>query len=174
MTIDLSETVRLELIALHHADEIYEISIANREHLRTWLTWVDNMKSVTFIKNFIEGALKQYKEKTQYCYVIIENEKIIGRISVHNIDKQHKIGEFGYWLIKSAEGKGIITLACRELLSVSKEHFGLKKMEIKCGTENLKSQAIPERLGFVLDSIIPKGEFVNGQMIDLKLYVKIL
>ncbi len=54
------------------------------------------------------------------------------------------------------------------------EQWNVERMETHCGENNLKSRAIPERLGFLnegISSIHPLVE-VNGQMIQSITYSK--
>jgi ribosomal-protein-serine acetyltransferase len=46
----------------------------------------------------------------------------------------------------------------------------LNKVEIRCATGNLKSCAIPQRLGFKQEGIIRQGEWLYDHFVDLNLY----
>lgn len=157
----------LEIVDDKHAELIYKLAEGNRQYLSKWLPWVNHMQSVDFIKSFIDGSKKKAADKTDFAYVIVYENKVIGRIGVYNIDHLNKIGSIGYWIAEDFQGKGIITRACRELISYCFAILGLNRIEIRCGTNNEKSRQVPERLGFILEGIIRQGEYVNGEFIDL-------
>ncbi|MEO8146582.1 MAG: GNAT family protein [Bacteroidia bacterium] len=169
-TIKVDDTISLEIVDHAHAGTIYNLVDANRQQLREWLPWVDNMHTVEFIKNFITDSKKRYDEKSDFAYVILLNDTIVGRIGVYKIDHQNKIGSIGYWLGYDIQGKGIITKTCKELTSYCFNNLDLNRIEIKCGTENYKSQAIPERLNFEKEGTIRQGELVYNKFIDLFSY----
>ena len=123
-----------------------------------------------FAENFVKSVIQKRKDGLEYAFLILENGHIIGRIGIHKIDNQNKIGEIGYWLIKSAQGKGIITKACKIMIDFGFADLSLNRIEIKCGTENSKSNAIPQKLNFTKEGTIRQGELLNGKFIDLNLF----
>jgi ribosomal-protein-serine acetyltransferase len=170
MTLQVNETTLLQLVNDNHADELYRLAEANRKHLSAWLPWLNHMESVDFIKNFIAGSKKRYADKSEFAFVIVCNNAIVGRVGVYYIDQQNRIGSIGYWISEEYQGKGLITESCKEIINHSFAYLGLNRLEIKCGTNNLKSIQVPERLGFKKEGIIRQGELVNGEFIDLYLY----
>jgi ribosomal-protein-serine acetyltransferase len=170
MNITIDTTLRLELINTSHAQAIFDMVDGNRDHLRTWLSFVDRMQTSEFARNFVAGTMQRNKDGQEYAFVILENEVVVGRIGVYKIDGQNKIGELGYWVVEHAQGRGIITRSCKTLLDFCLDKLQLNRIEIKCGTGNAKSQAIPRRLHFTEEGILRQAEYINGQFIDLKLY----
>lgn len=170
MTINIDQNLKLELIHENHAQPIFDLVDANRIHLRKWLPFVDRMQSVEFAANFVKGTMQRNKDGNEYAFVIVHNEKVIGRIGVYKIDTQNKIGEIGYWLAENLQGKGIITKSCKAIIDFSFLDLHLNRIEIKCGTENFKSKTIPEKLNFTQEGIIRQGELLYDKFIDLNLY----
>jgi len=170
MTITVDQTIQLELITENHAQPIFDIVDKNRAHLREWLPFVDRMQTVEFAENFVKGAMQRNKDGQEYAFVIVESGKVVGRIGVYKIDGQNKIGEIGYWLAENLQGKGIITKSCQSIIDFCFSDLKLNRIEIKCGTGNLKSKTIPEKLNFTKEGVIRQGELVYDQFIDLNLY----
>jgi ribosomal-protein-serine acetyltransferase len=170
MTITIDQNLKLELINENHAQPIFDLVDANRTHLRKWLPFVDRMQTAEFAGNFVKGTMQRNKDGNEYAFVIIDNEKVIGRIGIYKIDNQNKIGEIGYWLAENVQGKGIITKSCKAIIDFSFSALQLNRIEIKCGTENFKSKIIPEKLNFTQEGIIRQGELLYEQFIDLNLY----
>jgi ribosomal-protein-serine acetyltransferase len=167
--IKVNEHISLNLVEEKHAETILNLVYANKHILREWFPWVDDA-DLKFIKKFISNSKRQYKAKTDYACVIMYNTQIIGRIGIYQIDNKNKIGAIGYWLDEKFQGKGIITKASIAIINYAFDVLHLNRIEIKCGTENYKSQGIPERLQFKKEGIIPKGEIINKKFIDLNLY----
>ena len=148
MTIKVDDSISLELVNEQYAEPIFNLVIANRLQLREWLPWVDSMQSIEFIKNFIHGSIKRNTDNIEYAFVIILNNNVVGRIGIYQIDHQNKIAALGYWLDATVQGKGIVTKSCAALINFCFNNLNLNRIEIKCGTGNLKSQTIPEKLNF--------------------------
>jgi ribosomal-protein-serine acetyltransferase len=166
----VDDTIALELIDHHHAEVLYELVKANRLHLREWLPWVDHMRSVDDFKKYITSSKQRYVNHAEVGYMIMANQAMIGRLGLYNIDLANKSASIGYWLDQQWLGKGIITRCCKTVIEVGFTRLQLNRIEIRAATENYKSQAIPERLGFKKEGIIRQGEFVNNQFVDLYVY----
>ena len=170
MIIQIDKTLQLELTAPKHAAGLLDAVKRNREHLSKFLSWVGNMQSINDFANYIDNCEHLYKQVNQVSFVILSGDEVIGRIGLHHMNLQNKNAEIGYWLIKSAEGKGIITKSCKALISYGFKELGLQRIVIKAAVENEKSHAIPKRLGFTREGILRHAEFVNNQFLDLALY----
>lgn len=170
MHLKVDDTISLELLDDKHAAEIFELINANRLHLRTWLPWVDNMRTMEIFERYIQRTKKEKEAGTDFGFVIYADTVIAGRIGLHNINHQTNTGAIGYWLGKDFESRGIITKACYAVIDFGFTELGLEKIEIKCATENHKSKAVPERLRFTQETILPQAEFVNDKIHDLYVY----
>jgi ribosomal-protein-serine acetyltransferase len=76
----------------------------------------------------------------------------------------------GYWLDAAHQGKGIMTAACREMIKHAFQELDLHRVVIACATENLRSRAIPERLGFKLEGVARQSEWLYDHFVDHAIY----
>lgn len=170
MTLAIDDTIFLELTAQQHAAGLFKAVDNNREHLSRFLPWVGNMQSVNDFKNYIGHCEELYQQKTDISFVIMVNNKTVGRIGMHYIHPQNKTGAIGYWLAKEFEGMGIVTRACKTIIQYGFEELALNRIEIKAAVNNTRSQAIPEKLHFKKEGILREAERVNNEFVDLALY----
>ncbi len=170
MTINIDDKIRIELIEEKHTQSIFDMVNENRNHLRPWLPFVDRMQTVEFTKNFVNETMQRNKDGIEYAFVIFNNDKMVGRIGVYKIDHQNSIGEIGYWIVENSQGSGIVTKCCKGLIDFCFNDLKLNRIEIKCGTENLKSKTIPEKLNFTKEGVIRQGELLYDKFIDLILF----
>jgi ribosomal-protein-serine acetyltransferase len=170
MKIQVDEMIGLEFLEEIHAESLLNLVNANRTHLREWLPWVDQMQTVAHFTYYINDTKRRAADKTDLGYAIIIDKNIVGRIGLHHINYQNKIGEIGYWLADGQQGKGIITKCCIAIINYAFTELGLNRIEIKCGIGNHKSRAIAEKLQFKREGILRKAELLNGKFIDLYLY----
>jgi ribosomal-protein-serine acetyltransferase len=93
-----------------------------------------------------------------------------GVCGFHPIDEGNKIGGIGYWLSKFFLGKGIMTMSVKSIVKIGFQVYGLNRIEITCATGNIKSQAIPERLGFKFEGVLRGREYLGGKYLDHAMY----
>jgi ribosomal-protein-serine acetyltransferase len=170
MKIQVDDTISLELLEEIHAESLLNLVNANRTYLREWLPWVDQMHTVANFAYYISDTKKRAAEKTDFGYAIIIDKQIAGRIGLHHINQQNKIGEIGYWLANGLQGKGIMTRCCKAIIDHGFTELGLNRIEIKCAAGNDKSLAIAEKLQFKQEGILRQAEWLHGRFIDLHLY----
>ena len=125
MQIQVDENISLQPITISHADSMMDLINANRIYLRQWLPWVDNMRTIENAKANIEDCALRAAAKTDFTFVIMFNNKMAGRIGIHHVNQQNKIGEIGYWLADNMQGHGIITKSCVALISYGFQTLGL-------------------------------------------------
>jgi ribosomal-protein-serine acetyltransferase len=156
----------LRLLEQRHAEELTNLIDRNREHLRAWLPWVDATRAVEDLKNFIRGALKQFAQNKGFVAGIWHEDRLAGVIGYDPIDWENRTTEVGYWLGEEQQGKGLVTAACRALVDHAFGELGLNRVVISCATENEKSCAIPERLGFRREGIERQAEWLYDRFVD--------
>jgi len=91
---------------------------------------------------------------------------LAGVISYSAIDWQNRTTELGYWLGEEYQGKGLVTAACRALVEHAFLELGLNRVVISCATENKKSCAIPERLGFRREGVQRQAVWLYDRFVD--------
>lgn len=170
MILNLNDNVLIELIEMHHAEPLLALVNNNNDHLSQWLPWVPHMRSVENFQNFIAASMKRYHSKSEVPCIISVDGKVAGRIGLYSIDNYNMHASVGYWIGKEYEGKGIITKAAKAMIDHGFRSLDLNRIEIRCGTGNHKSQAIPERLGFKQEGILRQAEKLYDKYIDLYLY----
>lgn len=169
-TYELDEAAYLKPLDIEDTKDVFALVDSNREYLRRWLPWVDGTRSEADSRIFIEGTKKQFAEGDGFQVGIWYEGKLAGVCGFHKIDWKDRKTEIGYWLGEPFEGHGLMTQTCRALIDHGFQVWELNRVEIRCGTENTKSCAIPERLGFTREGTIREAELVNGNAISHHFY----
>jgi ribosomal-protein-serine acetyltransferase len=170
MTIAIDNNLELQLTNQSQAEALFLAIDNNREHLSTFLPWVSKMQTINDFKKYISTSEVLIAEGKEVSFAIIYDQKIVGRIGLNHLNIMNKNASIGYWLIKEAEGKGIIIKCCKALIDYGFNKVQLQRIEIKAAVHNLKSQAIPVKLNFKEEGILRQAEFVNNEFLDLILY----
>lgn len=169
-TFKVDKEIELQLFQPHDAINLCQLVEENREHLRQWLPWIDNLASPLDYDAIIPLWLRQFAENNGFNTGIIYLGKLVGSIGLHQIDWHNRHTSIGYFLAKNAEGRGIMTRVVRALLHYAFNKLYLNRVEIRCGEYNMKSRAIPERLGFTIEGKMRDGEKLHGNYHDIILY----
>lgn len=162
----LNDDSELRLLEPGHAENLFFLTDNSRIHLREWLPWVDFTKEVSDSRQFIESTLKQFGDNNGFQAGIWLKGELAGVIGLHGINWSNKSTSIGYWLGEGFQGKGLMTTACRAVIGYCFNELGLKRIEIRAATENHKSQAIPERLGFQKEGCTRASEFLYDRYVD--------
>lgn len=166
----IDNDITLSLVELKDAQEIFSLVDSCRKHLRKWLPWVDGTITPDDTATFIEFASKQHAKNNGFHYSIRYEKQIAGIIGYHRIDKINRITELGYWLGEQFQGRGIMTRCCQALTDYAFEELELNRVEIRVAEENIKSCAIPQRLGFTREGILRDAERVNDRFVNQILF----
>ena len=169
-TYKINDDTELRMLEEQHAQELFELTEGSREHLRKWLPWVDATTSVDVTKDFILKALEQYEKTGAVNAGIWYKGRLAGVISFVMTDLYNRNTWIGYWLGERYQGKGLMTAACRIMLATAFEEMGLNRVEIRAATENNRSRAIPEGLGFRLEGILRQSAWLNDHFQDMAVY----
>ena len=156
----------MKLLEMGEAPALFEVA-ANRERLRKWLPWVDNTRSVEDVRLFLLRVLEQWQSNLGPQAGIWVNGALAGSVGCHPIDWSNRNCSIGYWIDAAQEGRGVITRCCASMLDYLFDEMGLHRAEIRCGTGNTKSCAVPERLGFTREGLVRQAEWVNDRWVDL-------
>ncbi len=166
----IDEVTELRIYEERHAREVAELVDENRAYLRQWLPWVDNSRSIEDSKAFIQNSLQQFAHNEGFQLGIWYRGKLAGGIGYHPINWANRKVEIGYWLGEAFQGKGLMTKACSTLVTYAFDELGLHKVEIHCATENIRSCAIPKRLGFTQEGILRDAEWLYDHFVDLVVF----
>jgi ribosomal-protein-serine acetyltransferase len=166
----LDQGLELRILEERNAEELYMLTEANRPYLSRWLPWPDDILSIGDSRLFIRDGLRQFAENNGFQAGIWSDNELIGCIGFHRINWTDRNTEIGYWLAENMTGRGIMTKACTALLDYAFNVWKLHRVVIRCAVENVKSRAIPQRLGFTQEGILRGEIYVNDAYLDHVLY----
>ncbi len=166
----LRSGLELKLIEERHALEVFSVIDANRAYLREWLPWVDMTTSPEVTLDWIRKSLRQFAKNSGFHAGIWLDGGFAGAIGCQPISWLNRRVEIGYWVAKHAQGKGVMTAAARAVVDHAFHEWGLNRVQIQCAAGNLKSQAIPRRLGFLEEGTVREGQLLYGTYHDLVLF----
>ena len=166
----LNDNLKLKILEEREAEQLFNLVDNNRQYLSQFLPFVEQTTQVEHSKKFIQSALQQFiKGDGFHCGIWYENE-LIGVIGLHYLDLVNKRTSIGYYLAEQFQKKGIMTRCTKALIKYIYEEFNINRVEICMSTQNPKSRAIPERLGFTQEGILRSDERLQGEFSDSYVY----
>jgi ribosomal-protein-serine acetyltransferase len=152
------------------AAELFAVIDSNRTRLREWLPWIVPEYSVDDARDFLLRSAAEFEERVSLTLIIRHKGALCGAIGLHKIDRLHRNTSIGYWIDEAHQGLGIITAACRAVVTEGFENVGLHRLEIRCAVQNHRSSAVPRRLGFLEEGILREAEWLHDHWVDLRLF----
>ena len=106
-----------------------------------------------------------------HMFAIAVDGKAVGGIGVHpQKDIMQKSAELGYWLGEPYWRKGIMTKAIEEMIEFAFTTYDITRLFARPFGNNIPSQKLLEKSGFILEARIPKVIFKNGEYLDELIY----
>ena len=166
----IDQDTELCLLEEDDAEALFALTDQNRDYLRQWLIWVDNIESIPDAQKYIRASVKQLSEGNGLQAGIWYRGNLSGIIGYQAVDWVNRSTTLGYWVGSPFQGKGLVTKACRALVDWAFREWCLNRVEIRCATENHRSRGIPERLGFTQEGILREAEWLYDHFADLVVY----
>lgn len=166
----LDDEITLREFSTGDADAVYKTVTRNYDHLHAFMHWMVPDYSLRSARQFLRHTAEGRANRKNLTLGIFRQRSLIGVIGFVSFDWQARKTEIGYWISKEEEGRGIVTQAAKRLIAHAFKDLGLNRIEIRCSTRNLRSAAIPERLGFKKEGVLREAELRNGVLHDFSLY----
>ena len=152
------ETQRLVLRCWNPEDAhlLKEAIDASVEHLKPWMPWVhaepEELEVIIVRLRKFRGNFDLDKE---YVYGIFDREekKVLGGTGFHPRVGDDAL-EIGYWIHADHINHGLATEVSAALTKVAFQINKVKRVEIQCDPENIRSARVPEKLGYVKEGLL--------------------
>lgn len=169
--IQLFAGAELKVLVEEDAERMFRLIDQNRMHLREWLPWIDSTREPANTRGFIEGTVRLKELNQGIHYGIWYEGSFAGTLGVHGINWANRNTTIGYWLGVQFQGRGLMTHAVYQYTNhLVFGKWNLNRVQIAAATDNVRSRAIPERLGFQMEGILRENEFVNERFVDHAIY----
>ncbi|MBI4030065.1 MAG: GNAT family N-acetyltransferase [Proteobacteria bacterium] len=145
------------------------------DDLRRWMAWTDAGQDAEMDEVYVRE--QQAKFILREDMTIIGIEKETGRpviwLGLHRFDWDLRRFEIGYWVRKSAQGKGYATEGTNALLRYAFNALQAQRVEITHAEGNDKSRRVIEKLGFTFEALQRKAHRLpDGKTGDYRRYVR--
>jgi len=94
--------------------------------------------------------------------------ELLGSIGVRYLDSA--VGEVGYWMKREARGRGLATRALALLSRWALVEKSLARFQLRADVENVASQRVAEKAGFVREGVLRSSLELMGERRDVIMY----
>lgn len=138
------------------APDLFEAVAESRDHIRPWLPFADAHQTVEESRDWIIQIMAQWLLREDLTLGMWEaaTNRYLGGTGLHPRNWDTGYFEIGYWLRPFAEGYGYVTEAVRLLANYAFDTLKANRLEIRCDELNVRSAAVPQRLGFVREGCL--------------------
>lgn len=132
------------------AEPFHAAITSSFSELHPWMPWCTDPIRIEDQRGFIERAATKWDSQAAFHWFIIETGTgLLGTVSL--MDSVGVGGlEAGYWLRTDATGRGVMTRCVARATSLALALPGIERVEIRCDSANVRSSAVPRRLGYRL------------------------
>jgi ribosomal-protein-serine acetyltransferase len=132
------------------ANQVVNAVTESLPELLQWMPWAQfEPQSVAQREELIAQWLQDWEDKKDFPVGIFRNDQLVGCSGLH---MRHGVGQLdiGYWVRTSCVGQGIAARTTRALTDVAFLLPEVQEVLIFHDVANVRSQFIPQRLGFSL------------------------
>ena len=129
---------------------------ASLDHLRPWMPWAeDEPQDLSAKVERLRSWRGKFDLDQDFVYGIFgpDEKDVLGSSGLHT-----RVGEgareIGYWIHVDHINQGLATEVAAALTKVAFEVDGVLRVEIHCDPQNVRSAAVPRKLGFVHEATL--------------------
>jgi ribosomal-protein-alanine N-acetyltransferase len=154
-------TKRLVLRDLRKSDASSIVEYAGNLNVTRHLLVVPHPYSIKDAKKFITASMKSAKVKKRKGYslgiTLKGTDKVIGVISLSDVDLFQGTGTIGYCLAEEHWRKGYMTEALTAMIDFAFKKLSLRRLDVCAFTENEASNALIRKFGFTHEGTMRKN-----------------
>lgn len=173
--------LRQPIMGYVDANEYTEAVAESINELRPWIPWAQQVPTVDQSEEYIRECVANWITKSNNniglsLWITDRTTGIfLGHIVMWNIDWYIPKFEFGFWIRTSQEHKGYITEATNALTRYSFLQHKVRRIELYCDPKNIRSQLVPERLGFQLEKKLLNNtaEFTSSERANALVFSRV-
>lgn len=168
--LEINDKIKLYYPSPDFALPLFQLIESQKEYLKEWMPWANESNSLPEIKTVLKENIRSNLSGQKLTTYIFSETELIGSLALLHIDKEHFKAEIGYWLHKEYQGKGTMTQCLQRLINYVYRTSDINRLYMQIPTANSASISLAERLDFRHEGTLRADAFINGKMIDMKIY----
>jgi len=161
------------------ADDAAELVAAldGDDEVARWLDSIPQPYTRADANAWLAQAILAWGERTGCPFAIVDAATggLLGGMGLRWTDRINQVGEVGYWVREDARGHGVTSRALHLVAEWAFWTAGCERLVLRADTENVPSQRVAERAGFVREGIERSARFSarQGRRVDFVVYSRL-
>jgi RimJ/RimL family protein N-acetyltransferase len=148
------------------------------DELHRWMGWAEDRSEFTpermEIRNRQVMASFLLRETIELLGVEIATGQTVVWCGLHDIDWAARQCDTGYWVRRSAQGKGFATETANAMVRYAFGALAMRRVGLTHSAGNEPSQRIAERLGFTPEGVLRQATLLpGGRLADRHCYARL-
>jgi RimJ/RimL family protein N-acetyltransferase len=137
-----------------------------------WQPWCHGGYSIIEAEAWFGYCEGQMQAELSYDVGIFHTAtgRLIGGVSINQINQDHNFGNVGYWVRQTEQRKGIAPRAAKMMCNFGFRVLRLTRLEIVAAESNLPSRRVAEKIGAVLECVARNRLMLHDQPIPAAIY----
>jgi len=145
----------LQRLRVDHEAAVLNFELTNRAYFAESI----NDRGDVFFAEFPaeHRALLADQESGAFAFhvLVVDDGMVVGRFNLFDITDSTAV--VGYRVARHVAGHGVATSALRELCRIARDDYGLQSLRAATSDENVASQRVLAKVGFVADVVADVG-----------------
>ena len=138
----------LQRLRIDHETEVLTFERENRAFFAKSINDRGDRFFETFSERQRELIAAQETGRGAFYVLVDEQEAVVGRFNLYEIHDE--TADVGYRIAEWVSGRGVATAGLRDLCRIAREDIGLRVVSAATGKQNMASQRVLAKVGFVL------------------------
>ncbi|MDQ3982330.1 MAG: GNAT family N-acetyltransferase [Actinomycetota bacterium] len=124
--------------------------------ISNWVHQIPFPYSESDARFFFDLAEREWRERVG-AHLAIEHTgcgRFCGTIALNRLDHLYRSAWMGYWVAADHRGQGLATHAARIVVRWAFDHVGVERLSLTAEPENLASQRVAQKCGFVQEGVM--------------------
>lgn len=129
---------------------------ASIKELKPWLAFAQKKYTEEEIEIIIRRQYLNFLQRQDLTFLVFKKElqEFVASVSLHKINWDIRKFEIGYWIHSHFSGQGYMVESVQGIMDFAFQQLQANRLEIQCESKNIKSCAVPKKLGFQLEGIL--------------------
>ncbi len=152
------------------AEEFQEHIARDRPHLAEFLPWAEALDTVAATRAWLQRYAERAARDDGRIVGLWLDGRLVGGALYRIFEPRFASCEVGVWIELSAQGRGLVTRAAREMLRYAFDERGFHRVEWRTTPRNHRSIAVARRLGMTREGVLRGAYPYRGVRNDVEVW----
>jgi ribosomal-protein-serine acetyltransferase len=166
-TYSFGDGIDLAMLEPWHAEQFLEAVARSRDHLAAVAPVAHGVFDLDDARRYLQSWADGHADDSKHLFGIWQDGKLIGCLQLFHFDARVGVCELGAWIAPEAEGRGLVTMACRSVIDWAILVRGISRVQWTNNPTNARSSAVARRLGMTREGVLRSAAVLNSPALNL-------